>query len=275
MKIFKSTVGKHFPEGSTLGEVLIKMSKLEPKIINDAAQKGAVWVQVLSKGKTLRLRNTNAKLNAKDTVSFFYDPNVLSIKPPTGIECIEENANYGVWLKPAGVVPQGTQTGDHASLLRFVEIKKKKEAFLVHRLDRETEGLMIIAYNSKAAGLLGDLFQKNEIKKTYEAVVYGEMRIGHKETINVTLDDKEAVTHIEVIDNRGLRTLLKVEIETGRLHQIRRHLDFIGHPVMGDPKYGKGNKNREGLKLLAYSLSFKDPWEFKLMSWSCPQHLSL
>jgi tRNA pseudouridine32 synthase/23S rRNA pseudouridine746 synthase len=149
-----------------------------------------------------------------------------------------------------------------------VEVTKKKETFLVHRLDRETEGLTLIAYTSEGAAKLSALFQENRIKKTYEAVVLGTMTPGRKETINASLDDKEAITHFEVLDSSEDFSLLRIEIETGRLHQIRRHLDHIGHPVMGDPKYGKGNKNREGLKLKATSLSLKDPWEKKEKTWT-------
>ena len=147
--------------------------------------------------------------------------------------------------------------------------------YLVHRIDRETEGLMIVAYHSKAAAYFSDLFQKNKVFKEYEAIVLGEMEKGYKETIAASLNDKEAITHIEVMDSKNNRSLLKVKIETGRLHQIRRHLDFLGHPIMGDPKYGKGNKNREGLKLVASHLAFHDPWGQKLQSFYLPNHLSL
>src|SRR5690606_29096860 len=132
--------------------------------------------------------------------------------------CVADNEHFGIWFKEAGVVPQGTQTGDHASLLRFVERKKKQDVYLVHRLDRETAGLMVIAYNSKTAAKLSDLFQKNLVKKEYEAIVLGSLRPGHKQTIDVALDDKKAITHIEVIDSNEQQSLLKVGIETGRLH---------------------------------------------------------
>lgn len=72
------------------------------------------------------------------------------------------------------------------------------------------------------------------------------METGIKDTIRASLDDKAAITHYEVVDSNEMSSLLKVHIETGRLHQIRRHLDSIHHPVMGDPKYGRGNKNKKG-----------------------------
>lgn len=260
MKIFKATVSKFFSQRTSLGEFLLKLTKLPENDLEDAAQKGAVWIQRNAKGKILRIRSLKDQVNPQDMIQCFYDPKVLRLPTVLASECLYEDANYGVWIKPAGVVPQGSQAGDHASLLRYVEKVRKKEVYLVHRLDRETEGPMIIGYTSEAAGRLSELFQKNLIDKTYEAIVLGEMEKGSKQTINASLDDKEAVTHLEVLASKNNQSHLRITIETGRLHQIRRHLDHIGHPIMGDPKYGRGNKNKEGLKLVAVALSFRDPW---------------
>ncbi len=271
MKVFKVIAR----ESGILSALLSSTSRLPPETITEACTKGAVWLQKSGKGKILRERKADFPIKPQDIITLYYDQRVLSMPTLKEAECLEETKHYGVWIKKAGVVTQGTQAGDHTSLLRCVELKKKKETFLVHRLDRETEGLTLIAYTSEGAAKLSTLFQENRIKKTYEAVVLGTMTPGRKETINASLDDKEAVTHIEVLDSSESFSLLKVDIETGRLHQIRRHLDHIGHPVMGDPKYGKGNKNREGLKLLASSLSFMDPWERKQKTWTLPNHLSV
>lgn len=275
MRTYKSSVKKHFPQATTLGEFLLKLTSLEIEVLTDAARKGAVWIQRGGKGKTLKIRSMSEKVLGDDLIQLFYEPHVLKLPKVTHAECVYEDKNYGVWIKEAGVVPQGTQTGDHASLIRYVERHRKADAYLVHRLDRETHGLMLLGYNSKAAAYLSDLFQKNEIKKEYMAIVLGEMKVGHKQTITASLDDKEAITHFEVVDSKDNKSLVRVSIETGRLHQIRRHMDSIGHPVMGDPKYGRGNKNREGLKLVASSLSFFDPWASKTQSFSLPPVLSL
>jgi tRNA pseudouridine32 synthase/23S rRNA pseudouridine746 synthase len=271
MKIYKQTV----TQKQTLGDFLLKITKLTSIELVEAAMKGAVWIQRKGQGKILRIRLLSEPVNSHDIIQLNYDPKVLKLPDVTHLENLYEDENYGVWIKPAGVVPQGSQASDHASVLRYVELKKKKEVFLVHRLDRETQGLMLVAYNSKSAAYLSDLFAKNAIKKEYEAIVLGTIAPGRKETINASLDDKEAITHFSVMDSNERCSLLKVFIETGRLHQIRRHLDFIGHPIMGDPKYGKGNKNREGLKLVASRLTFQDPWIKKTQDFSLPEHLSL
>jgi tRNA pseudouridine32 synthase/23S rRNA pseudouridine746 synthase len=271
MKVFKMTARETGP----LSSLLINTSRLTPETITEACVKGAVWLQKSGKGKILRERNPSFPLKAQDIVTFYYDPKVLSLPALKEAECIDENRHYGVWIKNAGVVTQGTQAGDHTSLLRYVEIFRKKQTFLVHRIDRETEGLTIIAYTSEGAAKLSALFQENKIQKIYEAVVLGSITPGISKTITASLDGKEAITHYKVVDSSESKSLLRVEIETGRLHQIRRHLDFAGYPVIGDPKYGKGNKNRSGLKLLASSLSFTDPWDKKLKIWNHPSHLSV
>lgn len=275
MKTYKTEVKKFFPQRTTLGELLMKLTKLTPAQLGDAATKGAVWIQRQGRGKILRIRILNETITPEDIVQFNYDPKVLSLPEVTHLDSLYTDENYGVWIKPAGVVPQGSPASDHASVLRYVEKSRNKEVHLVHRLDRETRGIMLVAYNSKAAAYLSELFQKNKIKKEYEAIVLGEMKIGATETIKASLDDKEAITHYTVVDSKNNRSLLKVSIETGRLHQIRRHLDFIGHPIMGDPKYGKGNKNREGLLLMASTLTFEDPWIRKTLTFELPDKLTL
>jgi tRNA pseudouridine32 synthase / 23S rRNA pseudouridine746 synthase len=260
MKTYQFLVSKYSPQKISLGEVLVQASGLKNDLITEAASKGAVWLQKNSRGKILRERSAAKMLDPSDKITFYYDLRVLKLPELQASQCLYETSNFGIWLKAAGVMPQGTQTGDHTSLLRYVEKVKKKEVFLIHRLDRETEGVMMVGYSSQAAARLSKLFQDNKVHKTYQAIVLGEMPIHSQGTINSALDDKEAISHYKVLALESGQSLLEVTIDTGRFHQIRRHLDGIGHPVMGDPKYGRGNKNRAGLKLLAKSLNFVDPW---------------
>lgn len=275
MRTFNINVSKYFTVKAKLGEVLQKSTSMSLEVLADAADKGGVWLQKGGKGKTLHSRSLDSLVSPEDKITLYYDARVLSFPNLTEAKCFHETPHYGIWLKVAGVLPQGTQVSDHTSLLRCVEKLKKQETYLIHRLDRETEGLMIIGYTSEGAAKLSDLFQKNKITKTYQAIVKGELGPGYKQTINELLDGKEAVTHFEVLLNRSGLSLLSIKIDTGRLHQIRRHLDFIGHPVMGDPKYGRGNKNKDGLKLLAKSLSFIDPWSKKLVEIAVETDLSI
>ncbi len=275
MRTYKAAVKTHFPQRTTLGEFLRKLTPLTPTQLGEVAEKGGVWIQRRGQGRILRIRSLREALAPEDVVHVYYDPKVLSLPTLADLTALYEDAHYGVWIKPAGAVPQGSQTSDHASVLRYVEKVKGEEVYLVHRLDRETRGLMLIAYTPSAAAALGDLFQKHKIHKEYEAIVLGELPVGEKRTISAALDDKSAVTHVHVAQALKGKSLLHVSIETGRLHQIRRHLDFIGYPVMGDPKYGTGNKNRQGLQLVASLLAFTDPWTKELRRFELPDHLGL
>lgn len=257
----------------SLGEILVSASGLTLEKIKEAAEKGALWIQKQGKGKTLRERDIQVSVSGEDKVWLYYDARILSLPSFNQPISLEDNKHYGVWIKPAGIMPQGTQSSDHTSLLRAVEKVRGSEVYLVHRLDRETEGLMVIAYTSQGAARLSDLFQKNQIVKKYQARVLGKMKPGEKQTIKASLDDKIAITHYEVLASDDQTSVLEVTIDTGRLHQIRRHLDFISHPVMGDPKYGKGNKNKSGLQLIATYLSFTDPWSKGFREWRLEKSL--
>ena len=272
MRTFKTLVSKYFQTKTPALEVLVRITKLNQDQLVDAATKGAVWLQK-GKGKILRLRELDTLLDVTDSISLFYDHRVLSIKTLEEASCLFENSHYGIWLKPVGVVTQGTQAGDHSSLMRYIEKVKNRQIFLIHRLDRETEGLVIFSYHQESAKYFSKLFSDNKIRKTYQAIVMG--LIPESGEINFSLDDKEALTLYKRLDHNDKYSLVEVEIKTGRLHQIRRHFDMIGHPVLGDPKYGQGNKNRDGLKLLAHSLEFKDPFDRQKKSFKNPNSLKL
>jgi tRNA pseudouridine32 synthase / 23S rRNA pseudouridine746 synthase len=171
---------------------------------------------------------------------------------------------YSVWFKPANLVTQGTRFGDHGALTRQVErhFSPRRKTFLVHRLDRETSGLVIMAHNRRAAALLSEMFRSRRVQKTYMAWVLGDLGSTKNEgTIDLQLDARRAVTRyvLKQFDAQKNQSLVQVTPVTGRRHQIRRHFDMIGHPVMGDPRYGRGNKNKSGLQLTAVGLAFECP----------------
>jgi len=163
---------------------------------------------------------------------------------------------------------QGTGCGDHCSLLRGVELffKNKRNVFLIHRLDREAAGIVLVAHDKEAAAGLSHLFQTRQIVKRYRAKVLGNLAEKKpKDTIQIPLDGKPAITEYKTIsyDPPSNTTRVDIIIQTGRKHQIRRHFEMIGFPVMGDPRYGEGNKNTEGLKLSATALEFECPFSGK------------
>ncbi len=231
--------------------------------IKQAMVKGAVWHQRPNSARR-RIRRATAVARPGDRLMFYYDPAVLALKPPLA-ECLHDYQHYSVWLKPAGLLTQGTHYGDHCALLRQVEhyFKNKRKIFLVHRLDREAMGLVIVAHSRKAAACFSDLFYHNAVLKRYRIRVRGELENqGEPVRIDLALDGKAALTEYTCLsyDTVCDQTLVDVRIHTGRYHQIRRHFDMIGHPVMGDPRYGVGNKNKQGLQLAAYLLKFDCPF---------------
>jgi tRNA pseudouridine32 synthase/23S rRNA pseudouridine746 synthase len=122
---------------------------------------------------------------------------------------------------------------------------------------------MVLAHSKDAASKLSGLFQKNLVIKRYRVEVLGNLgERGLHGTIELPLDGKASFTEYDVTAyNAAANTsIVDVIIKTGRLHQIRRHFDMIGFPVLGDPKYGTGNKNTEGMKLSAVSVRFSCPF---------------
>jgi tRNA pseudouridine32 synthase/23S rRNA pseudouridine746 synthase len=132
---------------------------------------------------------------------------------------------------------------------------------------------MLLAHSKDAAAKLSHLFHGNRIIKTYLVEVLGNLGKNRRQgTIDLPLDGKPSVTEFEVKSYSPDTNTSTVEviIRTGRLHQIRRHFDMLGFPVIGDPKYGTGNKNAEGMKLSAASLRFRCPFLEREVSFSLP-----
>ena len=156
---------------------------------------------------------------------------------------------------------------------------------IVHRIDKDTSGLLVIAKNDNAHRNLADQIKKREVSRIYRAVVEGNIRmdedsisapIGRNPTerkkMAVIEGGRHAVTHFRVLERFGVYTYLELTLETGRTHQIRVHLSHIGHPIVGDPLYGRRKQkfNLNGQVLHAYRLSLRHPTTGEPMSFYAP-----
>jgi 23S rRNA pseudouridine1911/1915/1917 synthase len=191
----------------------------------------------------------------------------------------EDNHLIAVY-KPAGMLVQGDETGD-ACLMDAVKayLKEKYQKpgnvflGLLHRLDRPVSGIVLFAKTSKGASRLSEQFRTHRVVKIYHALVIGEpkeskARLTHflikNEEKNVTTvydtpqdGALEAILSYEVVERRGAQTLFRISLETGRPHQIRAQLSHIGHPIVGDLKYGAPEPLPDrSIALAATSLEF-------------------
>lgn len=139
-------------------DLLSTGSGLSKQRIKDAMNKGAVWWT--RKGKTLRLRRATQILDKGTGLQLFYDAQVLAREPEPPTLIADAN-RYSVWFKPHGLLSQGSQWGDHCSILRWAEVhlQPKRNCFLVHRLDADAAGLILLAHDAQSAARLSQLFQ--------------------------------------------------------------------------------------------------------------------
>ena len=178
-----------------------------------------------------------------------FEPNGYGLKP------IFETAHFAIFDKPSGVAIHPKKLANTKSLLDDVRALWGNEANLVHRLDKETSGLVMASKNKFSESILKRAFQDKEIQKKYLALVKGhlnkELTIkkpiavnkDEKIKVKVKIDDegKESITIIKPIKKINNNTLVECIPLTGRQHQIRVHLYSIGHPIVGDPLYGVDN----------------------------------
>lgn len=212
------------------------------------------------------------------------EPKEISLKAQDiAVDIIYEDKDIIVVNKPKGLVvhpangnPDGTLVNAIMAICKgsLSGIGGEIRPGIVHRLDKDTSGIIIIAKNDEAHINLSEQIKNREVKKTYIALVRGfvkeneatiNMPIGRspkdRKKMAVVKNGKNAITHIKVLERFNNYTLLQVNIETGRTHQIRVHLSQIGYPIVGDYTYSNG-KNEFGIVgqcLHAKSLKFRHP----------------
>ena len=244
--------------------------------------------RLLSNGKILvnhKIVKSSYKVQEGDKIQIEEEiPVEISLKAQNiPLEVIYEDKDIIVVNKPKGMVvhpangnPDGTLVNAIMAMCKgsLSGIGGEIRPGIVHRLDKDTSGIIVVAKNDKAHINLSEQIKEHRVKKTYIALVRGivkeneatiNMPIGRSEKdrkkMAVTKKGKEAITHFRVLERYDKYTLLQVNIETGRTHQIRVHLSQIGYPIVGDEVYsnGKNEWNIKGQCLHAKSLEFTHP----------------
>ncbi|MHC6646462.1 23S rRNA pseudouridine(1911/1915/1917) synthase RluD [Alteromonas sp. HB246098] len=291
-----STEAAHF--GLRLDQVL---ADLFPEY---SRSKLKTWIQdgnVAVNGEVITVPRHKMQMDELITVLAEMDVQVTSVAQDIALDIVYEDEHILVINKPADLVvhpgagnPSGTVL--NALLNHYPEIDKVPRAGIVHRLDKDTTGLMVVAKTIPAQTHLVDQLQRREMSREYEAIALGTMvaggivdePIGRHATKRTHMAVREmgkpAVTHYRVIEKFRAYTHLRLKLETGRTHQIRVHMAHIKHPLLGDQVYGGRPRLPKGASeefiaalrgfqrqaLHAAQLSLFHPETEEWMTWKAP-----
>jgi 23S rRNA pseudouridine1911/1915/1917 synthase len=269
-------IAENFNELSrTMIKKLIESNNI---LVNDKSEKVSYKVQAndnisidVPKAKETKLKAQEIPLDI-----IYEDSDIIVVNKPKGMVVHPANGN-----------PDGTLVNAILSICKnsLSGIGGELRPGIVHRLDKDTSGLIIVAKNDKAHINMSEQIKERNVKKTYIALVRGNvpeeeatinMPIGRstkdRKKMAVTKNGKQAITHFKVLKRYSKYTLLEIKIETGRTHQIRVHMAEIGYPVVGDAVYsnGKNEFGIEGQMLHAYKLEFMHPITNKHMELTAP-----
>lgn len=240
--------------------------------------------KLIDEGKILvnqKVISSNYKVRLNDEIEVNDDlDDEISVEPENiPIDVIYEDDDLLIINKESGMVVHPapghySNTLVNALLYRFhIEKSNSIRPGIVHRLDKDTSGVMIVAKNDKMHDVLANMIKNKEIKRHYLAIVEGviphetgtiDAPIGrdpnNRQKMTVTdINGKDSVTHFSVLKRFKNHTLLECVLDTGRTHQIRVHLSYIHHPVVNDPLYNKKKATAFGQMLHSKSIEFIHP----------------
>lgn len=248
-----------------------------------------------------KVESKNYRLRENDCVEIEeQEPQELNVEAENiPLDVVFEDEDIIVINKPAGMVVHpapGNESGTLVNALLYhckgslSGINGVVRPGIVHRIDKDTSGLLVVAKNDESHVFLSSLLKDHGIKRVYHAIVVGHYRESSgtvnapiarhpvdRKKMAVVVGGREAITHYEVIEEYPSFTYARFQLETGRTHQIRVHTSYIGHPIIGDEVYGGGKttfeKNNKGLLdgqiLHAKILSFPHPRTKEIVTFEC------
>ncbi len=255
--------------------LILKMLKDDYVLVNGKVEKPSYKVQLDDEIEIKDGFVKEVKVEAKEMkLDIVYEDNdIMIINKPSGVVVHPGNGNYDNTLVN-GLMFYADNLSDGYEEYR---------PGIVHRIDKDTSGLIIVAKNNKTQEILGDYFKNHSIKREYIALIHGVLEsdsavidapIGRDETsrkmMKVTSkNSKSAITHLKVLKRYKNFTLVKLRLETGRTHQIRVHMKYIGHPIYNDPIYSNDKATEFGQFLHSYSMEFIHPITKEKMYFEC------
>lgn len=236
------------------------LTNVPAKGIRRAIQRGQI---VVNKSRV----SSNQILSLGDQISIHIQT-ATKKSPDKEIPVVYEDDHYAILNKPAGLpVGGGREATVSDFLTQILQQSTADDALLlprtVHRLDKPTSGLLLVAKTKSALADLSQQFEARSVQKTYHAIVHGHVE--NAGNIDIALADKAALTYYNplktITTKDGSDTLIELNPKTGRTHQLRKHMAYIGHPILGDYKYGKDmSRIKNELMLCATKLAFKHPY---------------
>nr|WP_245996287.1 RluA family pseudouridine synthase [Paenibacillus taihuensis] len=237
--------------------------------------------QIAVNGTTQKVYNFMLQPGQTVTVS---KERIVETPPLIGLTILYEDADVIVVIKEAGLLSIASEQESELTAYRQLTAHVRASnpsgrIFVVHRLDRDTSGVMMFAKSEQVQQQLQTTWQESVTERTYIALVEGKVR-KQEDTISSYLkesktlkmysvsnptDAQHAITHYKVLQQNSAFSLLEVSLETGRKNQIRVHMEDIGHPIVGDKKYGSRSKALNRLGLHARVLAFVHPTTGKLV----------
>lgn len=272
-------------EGTRLDKFLAAATDYSRELVSKMIDKGFILVNDEVKKGSYKIK-LNDEIDVDE--SFKIDTNILPCQ--MNLNIVYEDDDIMIINKPSGLVVHpgsGNYEGTLVNGLMYYtknlsNINGEARVGIVHRIDKDTSGLMMVAKTNKAHEILAEDFKNHSVKRTYVALLCGTLPY-EKATIDAPIkrdsnnfnkmgvfkEGKKAITHLKVIQRFKDYTLVELNLETGRTHQIRVHMNYIGYPIYNDPVYNKKDATEFGQFLHSKRIEFVHPITKEKMQFEC------